>query len=110
MPEPRSGPDRRRHGRPVHDDLVTDRMDHELLDLGEGRQLERLGSVVLDRPCPAAAWHTARDPAAWAAADARFDRQGDGVGATERKLQLLNKYRSFIYEARLAEILASLAK
>lgn len=81
MPEPRSGPDQRRHGRPVHDDLVTDRVDHELLDLGEGRQLERLGSVVLDRPCPAAAWHTARDPAAWAAADARFDRQGDGVGA-----------------------------
>jgi 23S rRNA (cytosine1962-C5)-methyltransferase len=81
MPEPSSGPDRRRHGRPVHDDPVTDRTDHELLDLGDGRQLERFGTVVLDRPCPAAAWHTARDPAAWVAADARFDRQGDGVGA-----------------------------
>jgi 23S rRNA (cytosine1962-C5)-methyltransferase len=81
MPEPSSGPDRRRHGRPVHDDPVTDRTDHELLDLGDGRQLERFGTVVLDRPCPAAAWHTVRDPAAWVAADARFDRQGDGVGA-----------------------------
>ena len=56
-------------------------MDHELLDLGNARQLERFGQVVLDRPCPAAAWHTARDEAAWSAADARFDREGVGSGA-----------------------------
>ena len=55
-------------------------MDHELLDLGDGRQLERFGQVVLDRPCPAAAWHSARDGAAWASADARFDREAGGSG------------------------------
>lgn len=60
---------------------MTDRTDHALLDLGDGRQLERFGAVVLDRPCPAAAWHMAGDPEAWATADARFDRGGDGVGA-----------------------------
>jgi 23S rRNA (cytosine1962-C5)-methyltransferase len=64
----------------VHDGPVTNRTDHELLDLGDGRRLERFGTVVLDRPCPAAAWHTARDPAAWAVADARFVRQGDASG------------------------------
>lgn len=36
--------------------------------------------------------------------------EGDGVSATERKLELLNKYTGFVYEARLAEILASLNK
>ena len=60
---------------------MPDQTDHELLDLGDGRQLERFGQVVLDRPCPAAAWHTARDEAAWAAADARFEREAGGSGA-----------------------------
>jgi len=65
----------------VHHDPVTKRMDYELLDLGEGRQLERFGTVVLDRPCPAAAWHGAVDPSRWAMADARYERPEDGVGA-----------------------------
>jgi len=34
----------------------------------------------------------------------------DGVNATERKLQLLDKCVHFVYEARLADILASLGK
>jgi hypothetical protein len=35
---------------------------------------------------------------------------GDGISATERKLELLRTYNSFVYEARLAELLASLDK
>ena len=46
---------------------------YELLDAGDGRRLERFGAVVLDRPAPAVAV-ARRDPAAWAAATARFDR------------------------------------
>ena len=30
--------------------------DHELLDAGDGRKLERFGGVVLDRPEPQAMW------------------------------------------------------
>ncbi len=72
-----------RHGTAVrvHHRQMPNTMDHELLDLGNARQLERFGQVVLDRPCPAAAWHTARDEAAWSSADARFDRDGVGSGA-----------------------------
>ncbi|MFM2106622.1 MAG: Ribosomal large subunit methyltransferase [Chloroflexota bacterium] len=48
--------------------------DVELLDCGDGRRLERFGSVLLDRPAPAVADLPRRDPAAWRAADARYDR------------------------------------
>lgn len=33
---------------------MTDWPDYELLDFGAGRRLERLGELVLDRPCPTA--------------------------------------------------------
>jgi 23S rRNA (cytosine1962-C5)-methyltransferase len=53
-------------------------LDHALLDLGEGRRLERFGAVTIDRPCPPVERLPRRDPAAWRAADARFDRATDG--------------------------------
>jgi 23S rRNA (cytosine1962-C5)-methyltransferase len=46
---------------------------HELLDAGDGRRLERFGTVILDRPAPGAS-SARRDPAAWSTATARFDR------------------------------------
>jgi 23S rRNA (cytosine1962-C5)-methyltransferase len=46
---------------------------HELLDAGDGRRLDRFGEVVVDRPA-ADAVDAARDPAAWDAADIRFER------------------------------------
>jgi 23S rRNA (cytosine1962-C5)-methyltransferase len=46
---------------------------HELLDAGGGRRLERFGDLILDRPAPMAE-EPPRDPAAWSAADLRFDR------------------------------------
>src|SRR6266508_5839914 len=53
-------------------------VDHALLDLGEGRRLERFGSVIVDRPCPPVGRLRRSDPAAWRAADARFNRATDG--------------------------------
>ena len=60
----------------------------ELLDAGEGRRLERFGSIVVDRPAPTAlAW--LGDRSAWTDADLRFDSDGgwtadglDGIAAT----------------------------
>jgi len=52
---------------------------YALLDSGDGGKLERFGPVVLHRPSPQALW-TPRDPAAWSAADARFDRDRRGRG------------------------------
>jgi 23S rRNA (cytosine1962-C5)-methyltransferase len=53
--------------------------DHELIDVGDGRRLDRFGAVLLDRPCPPADWWPLRDPGAWPSADARFDRALEGI-------------------------------
>jgi 23S rRNA (cytosine1962-C5)-methyltransferase len=54
---------------------------YELLDFGDGRKLERFGSVVLDRPSPAAERTPKSQPAIWSRAHARFEgpRMGDGI-------------------------------
>ena len=54
--------------------------EYELLDFGDGRILERYGSVVLNRPCPAADGAAKSRPDLWTAATARFrgPRTGDG--------------------------------
>lgn len=53
---------------------------YALLDAGDGRRLERFGDRIVDRPAPAAA-EPRRDPAAWTAAGARFERaRGDATG------------------------------
>ncbi len=58
---------------------------YELLDFGAGRRLERLGRYTLDRPCPAAASIARRDPRAWAAADARYERSAGERGRWSRR-------------------------
>jgi 23S rRNA (cytosine1962-C5)-methyltransferase len=64
----------RRH----HDEMGIDG-DHELIDVGDGRRLDRFGTIVIDRPCPPADWWPQRDPGAWTTAEARFDRAVQGV-------------------------------
>ncbi|MGA2796344.1 MAG: class I SAM-dependent methyltransferase [Thermoguttaceae bacterium] len=47
--------------------------DYQLLDFGNGRRLERIGEITLDRPCPTAEHLTQADSGAWQTADARFE-------------------------------------
>jgi 23S rRNA (cytosine1962-C5)-methyltransferase len=49
---------------------------HELLDIGQGRRLERFGSVVVDRPCPPAEDWPLGDGGAWSKAVLRHDAAG----------------------------------
>jgi len=53
-------------------------VDYELLDCGDGRRLERFGAYRLDRPAPAAIEPPRLDTRAWASADGRYERAGDG--------------------------------
>jgi 23S rRNA (cytosine1962-C5)-methyltransferase len=46
--------------------------DYKLLDFGNGRRLERFGSYILDRPCPAAEHFCLGNPVLWKRSDARF--------------------------------------
>jgi 23S rRNA (cytosine1962-C5)-methyltransferase len=50
--------------------------DYALLDSGEGRKLERFGTIILDRPEPQAMWQR-RAPARWAEAHAVFSASAD---------------------------------
>ncbi len=56
--------------------LITEpSKDYELLDSGNGKKLERYGSVVLARPDPQALWEM-KKPELWKTADAEFVRDG----------------------------------
>jgi len=60
--------------------------DYELLDFGDGRQLERFGQIVLDRPCPAAETFQRVNPDLWTQADARFEGRDQERGQwTDRR-------------------------
>lgn len=47
---------------------------YELIDSGNGRKLERFGSITLDRPCSQAVWNPA-NPTLWKQANASFTRK-----------------------------------
>lgn len=68
-------------GRPLgQDGPVDDRRDYVLVDIGELRRLERFGPWLLDRPALGEGGRPVGDPAAWASADARYERPADGPG------------------------------
>jgi 23S rRNA (cytosine1962-C5)-methyltransferase len=53
-------------------DVTTEGWEaYELIDSGEGRKLERFGSLLLDRPDPQALWKKS-NPEQWMNADAQF--------------------------------------
>jgi 23S rRNA (cytosine1962-C5)-methyltransferase len=54
--------------------------DYELIDIGEGRKLERFGGWILDRPAPAAAGVAKAKPQAWRGATARFEGERTMAG------------------------------
>lgn len=53
------------------DTITTAWKEYELIDSGEGRKLERFGSVILDRPDPQALWHKT-NPKHWVETQAQF--------------------------------------
>ncbi len=55
-------------------------LDYDLIDFGQGRKLERFGSTLLDRPCPAAEGIPQEFPTRWSQAHARFARLGGQDG------------------------------
>jgi len=53
---------------------------YELVDVGEGRKLERFGSYLLDRPSPAAENARRQHAALWRGAHARYERGPQQTG------------------------------
>ena len=50
--------------------------DYELIDVGEGRRLERFGAIITDRPFPASEGSPRDDPATWQRAAVRYGAEG----------------------------------
>jgi 23S rRNA (cytosine1962-C5)-methyltransferase len=63
--------------------------DYALIDSGEGRKLERYGTVLVDRPEPQALWDCSLPVSEWQKADARFTNTEDPESDTG-KWQILN--------------------
>lgn len=55
--------------------------EYQLLDFGNGRKLERFGSLLVDRPAPAADNTSRQFPGQWSQADLRFERQQEQQGS-----------------------------
>jgi 23S rRNA (cytosine1962-C5)-methyltransferase len=51
--------------------------DYRLIDSGNGRKLERFGTIIVDRPEPQALWRPLADEAQWAGAHAVFSASDD---------------------------------
>jgi 23S rRNA (cytosine1962-C5)-methyltransferase len=51
--------------------------DYALIDSGEGRKLERLGDILVDRPEPQALWRRRRESRRWQTAHAVFAGEGE---------------------------------
>jgi len=61
-------------------DLYIDNLvGYELLGSGDGRKLERIGDVIIDRPSPQAIWKK-DESAPWDSAQAVFKRKEGGTG------------------------------
>jgi 23S rRNA (cytosine1962-C5)-methyltransferase len=71
---------------------VFTRGKYELLDFGDGRRLERFGSIVLDRPCPAAEAFRRANPDLWTQADARFEGRDQERGQWSDRRELPERW------------------
>lgn len=56
--------------------VTSNEQDYELIDSGNGKKLERYGSVLMSRPDPQAMWQPLQDRNVWNTANAVFMREG----------------------------------
>ena len=62
--------------------------EYELLDSGAGQKLERWGSVIVDRPDPAALWPRKKEAKVWERAQATYTRSESGKGSWQYRQTL----------------------
>ena len=67
---------------------------YELLDFGQARKLERFGSLILDRPCPAAIAARLSDLSLWSAANIQLSDAAVPTQLAERQRQLIDDWRA----------------
>lgn len=63
--------------------IVTNWKDYEILDMANGKKLERWGNYVLNRPDPQIVWNKKTFPEKWNEIDAKYYRSNKGGGHWE---------------------------
>ncbi len=80
---------------------------YELLDIGDGRRLERFGQYILDRPAPAALGAVCQRAALWKQANARFDRHTAASGVWTRRSHMPTSWQirhgSMVFELKCTD-------
>lgn len=59
---------------------MFDTANYELIDFGEGRKLEKFGSIVVDRPSPSSTGARASAPSVWRASSGTFEKLDTSEG------------------------------
>lgn len=60
--------------------LIQDFYDYEILDMANGKKLERWNEVILSRPDPQIIWNKKTRPSLWGSEDASYARSSSGGG------------------------------
>ena len=73
--------------------LAHDWNDYEILDMADGRKLERWGKYILDRPDPQVIWKEKMHPELWRCAHAKYYRSNKGGGHWENLKELPSSWQ-----------------
>ena len=61
--------------------LIEDLKEYEILDMSNGKKIEKWGNILLERPDPQIIWDYKSNPEIWNKVDAKYNRSNTGGGA-----------------------------
>lgn len=73
--------------------LSNDWVDYEILDMADGKKLERWGKFILDRPDPQIVWKEKTNKELWNKANAIYHRSKKGGGYWENKTSIPSNWQ-----------------
>ena len=73
--------------------LSNDWVDYEILDMADGKKLERWGKFILDRPDPQIVWKEKTNKEIWNKANAIYHRSKKGGGYWENKTSVPSNWQ-----------------
>lgn len=73
--------------------LSNDWVDYEILDMADGKKLERWGKFILDRPDPQIVWKEKTNKKLWNKANAIYHRSKKGGGYWENKTSVPSNWQ-----------------
>lgn len=73
--------------------LSNDWVDYEILDMADGKKLERWGKFILDRPDPQIVWKEKTNKELWNKANAIYHRSKKGGGYWENKTSVPSNWQ-----------------